>query len=184
MQRTGTNRRKRIIFLVVCILIFGVMIFLDQWTKHYFKNRVLNNGDITVIDGFFYFTYTVNKGAAWSFLSDKAWAQIFFKVLTVVAILAFILYFIYAFIKKKKYLQVVILLILAGTIGNFIDRLMYGGVTDFISFVFGSYSFPVFNLADCFLVVGVILLLINFLFIDEKAIFKKKNGNKESSDNN
>ncbi len=183
MQRTWSNRRRLIVFSVIALVILGATIFIDQWTKNYFKNLFLENGKTTVIDGFFYLTYTVNTGAAWSFLSDVSWGQLFFKILTSVAIILFVLFYVYALIKNYKWLQVSICLVLGGTIGNFIDRVLFDGVTDFISFVFGSYHFPVFNLADSFLVVGVIMIIVHYLFIDGNAVFKKKNGKKDLSDN-
>jgi len=71
--------------------------------------------------------------------------------------------------------------VVGGTLGNFIDRLSFNGVTDFISLVFGDYYFPVFNLADSFLTVGVIMLIVHFLFLDESALFKKNNGKENDS---
>lgn len=177
MSGTGANRRKRIILAVVAVVVLALTIFLDQWTKLYFKEYVLKNGKITIIKDFFYLTYTVNTGAAWSFLADVSWGQTFFKIITAVALVCFVLFYIYAFVKHYKWLQFSIVLVLGGTIGNFIDRIVQNGVTDFISFIFGDYSFPIFNLADSFLVVGVIMVLVHYLFLDGNAVFKKKNGN-------
>lgn len=181
MQGTGTDRRKRIVLIVIAIVILALTIFLDQWTKSYFKSYVQENGKITVINGFFYITYTVNTGAAWSFLAGVSWGQTFFKILTSVALVIFVAFYVYALMKNFKWLQFSVVLILGGTIGNFIDRIVQDGVTDFISFVFGNYGFPIFNLADTFLVVGVIMVLVHYLFLDSNAIFKKKDGNKDLS---
>ena len=181
MQGTGTDRRKRIVLIVIAIVILALTIFLDQWTKSYFKSYVQENGKITVINGFFYITYTVNTGAAWSFLAGVSWGQTFFKILTSVALVIFVAFYVYALMKNFKWLQFSVVLILGGTIGNFIDRIVQDGVTDFISFVFGKYGFPIFNLADTFLVVGVIMVLVHYLFLDSNAIFKKKDGNKDLS---
>lgn len=183
MQGTRTDRRKRIIFLSVAIVILALTIFLDQWTKKYFSNYVKENGNITVIDGFFYITHVVNTGAAWSFLSNVTWGQLLFKIMTPIAIIAFSFFYVLAFKKNYKWLQISIVFIIGGTIGNYIDRLVASGVIDFISFVFGEYRFPVFNLADCFLVVGVIMVFVHYLFLDNNAIFKKKDAKKDVSDN-
>lgn len=183
MQRTWTNRRRIIVFSIIAVAILGFTIFIDQWSKVYFKDLFSQNGKTTVINDFFYLTYTVNTGAAWSFLSDVSWGQIFFKVLTSVAIVLFFIFYIYALKKNYKWLQVSVCLVLGGTIGNFIDRVRFGGVTDFLSFVFGDYHFPVFNFADSFLVVGVVMIIIHYLFLDGSAVFKKKNGRKEVSNN-
>ncbi len=183
MQGVGADRRKRIILIVISVAVLALTIFLDQWTKKFFKEYVQENGKITVIDGFFYLTYTVNTGAAWSFMADVYWGQTFFKILTSIALVCFVLFYVYAFIKNYKWLQISIAFVLGGTIGNFIDRIVQNGVIDFISFLFGSYSFPIFNLADSFLVVGVIMILVHYLFLDSSAIFKKKNKNEQISDN-
>lgn len=178
MQGTGLARRKRInkfLILTFSLITMALLIVVDQVTKICFKNLYEESGRTTVIDGFFYFTYTVNTGAAWSFLAGKSWSQTFFKVLTVLAILIFIFIYYLAYKKSYKWLQFSVSLTLAGTIGNFIDRLLYDGVTDFISFVFGSYHFPVFNVADICLTIGVSMMVIHFLFLDENAVFKFKN---------
>ena len=173
MQRTWLDRFKRIIVIALPFIVLALTIVLDQVTKCYFKNLYEENGKTMVIEDFFYFTYTVNTGAAWSFLSDVSWAQTFFKILTCVALIMFGLFMAYACVKKIKWLQYSLAFIIGGTIGNFIDRLLYSGVTDFLSFIFGGYYFPVFNLADSFLVVGVIMMAIYLFFLDENAIFKK-----------
>lgn len=181
MQGTRADRRKRIIIECLFILLLAVLVVVDQITKKHFSSTIKYGESVPIIDGFFYFSYYINTGAAWSFLSGVSWAQTFFKVLTAIALVLFIIFYIFAVRKNYKWLKVSLILIISGTLGNFIDRLILNGVIDFISFVFGSYHFPVFNLADSFLVVGVIMLLIHFLFIDEGAIFKRKDG-KENTD--
>ena len=183
MQGTGTDRRKRIIFATIAVVILACVIIFDQLTKSYFKNYVQENGNVTVIDGFFYFTYTVNTGAAWSFLSGVSWAQTFFKILTSIALVFFAVFYLYALLKGYKWLQISLVFVMGGTIGNFIDRIIQNGVTDFIGFIFGSYYFPIFNLADSFLVVGVIMITVHYLFLDFNAVFKKKDEQQDLSDN-
>lgn len=182
MQRIGANRRKRIITEIAFLVLLALLIAFDQITKRYFSTTIELGERIPVIDGFFYFSYALNTGAAWSFLSNVAWAQTFFKITTVLALIIFIILYVYCLKKGYKWLKVSLIFILSGTIGNFVDRLLINGVIDFISFVFGEYAFPIFNLADTFLVIGMIMLVINFLFIDKNAIFKRKNGDKKVSD--
>ena len=67
----------------------------------------------------------------------------------------------------------------AGTVGNFIDRLALNYVRDFISFVFGTFKFAIFNVADICLVVGVVMIVYYILFLDKDAVFKKNNGKKD-----
>lgn len=175
MQRTGADRR-RIISCVISVVLFVLLVLIDQIVKIYIKrtNELANWKTVTVIEGFFSITYTTNSGAAWSFLSGKDWAQTFFKVLTSVALIVFILLFIYATKKNKRFMRISFVLLSAGAVGNFIDRLAYNYVVDFLSFRFGSYSFPVFNVADALMTVGIILLLIDLLFVDSDAVFKTK----------
>lgn len=175
MQRIRSHR-SRVISCVIYILLFCLFVLIDQAVKIYLKsaNALGEWSDKVIIDGFFYFTYTTNSGAAWSFLSDKAWAQTFFKILTGVALVIFIWLFIMTTRKDKKLMRFSVVLLAAGAVGNFIDRLAYSFVVDFISFVFGSYHFPVFNIADALMTVGIILFIIDLLFVDESALFKRK----------
>ena len=178
MQGTRVNRRRIIIEISLALLLLA-LIAVDQITKYHFSHTFYMYQIQPVIPGFFYFSYTINTGAAWSFLSEVPWAQTFFKILTVVALIIFIAMYVYSLKKGYKWLKVGLIFIIGGTLGNFIDRLSMGGVVDFIGFIFGEYNFPIFNLADSFLVVGVIMLLIQFLFIDENAVFKRKNASKD-----
>ncbi|MBE7087492.1 MAG: signal peptidase II [Clostridiales bacterium] len=180
MQGTWTDRRKFIITSVVSAVAIILLIVFDQITKIYFKT-LYEGGEwvkTTIIPNFFEFRYTVNTGAAWSFLAGVSWAQTFFKILTAVSLIAFFAFFVYALKKRKKVLIISLILIIAGTIGNFIDRLAYNGVVDFISLIFGDYYFPIFNLADSFMTVGIILMIIHYFFLDENKVFTK-NGNKD-----
>ncbi len=182
MQGTGANRIKRLILECIPVLLMLLCIVADQVTKKHFA-EVCADKDITVIENFFYLTYTVNKGAAWSFLANVSWGQIFFKILTAIALVLFVFFYIYAFKKNHTWLKYSLAIVVGGTVGNFIDRLMYDGVTDFLSFIFGTYRFPVFNIADVCLTIGVIMLIIHFLFLDENAVFKKKDEVNEVSNN-
>jgi len=181
MQGTRTNRRRIILSLILPLVVIAILIFLDQITKVVFKNLYFEHGRTTIIDGFFYLSFLENKGAMWGFLSNKAWAQTFFKIFTGLALVAFAFYFVYAYKKGYKWLKYAVVLIISGTIGNYIDRLFFNAVRDFIGFIFGTYYYPLFNLADCFLVIGVIMVVIHYLFLDNNAIFGKKNGKKTDS---
>ncbi len=186
MQRTWTDRLKSILKILCPILVLGVCVLFDQLTKIYFRNNYAYGQNNFIIRDFFYFTYTVNTGAAWSFLADKPWSQTFFKILTGVALVAFSFFMVYALRKNKTWLSYSFSLIIGGTIGNFIDRLVFNGVTDFIGVLFWGNPFPIFNLADSFLVVGLIMLIIYLAFLDENALFRKSNNssqNEKTEDN-
>lgn len=141
------------------IFLIGLIIALDQLVKYIIVSNVTIGSYITVINSFFYITHIKNTGAAWSILSGKRW---FFVVITSVAIVI-IGYYLYK--AKHKLLKISLALILAGASGNLIDRVIHGEVTDFLEFHFGSYIFPVFNLADTSVVIGTALLAIYMFFI-------------------
>ena len=140
---------KAIVF-VLC----GVL--LDQITKYYVAHNFIQGARQKIIDGFFYLTYVRNTGAGFSILQGQRWV---FIVLTLIALPLFI----YLYTKtnpSKKFERIAYLLLISGTIGNFIDRLLYGSVVDFLDFFIFGYDFPVFNVADIFITVGVALYLL------------------------
>ena len=177
MQRIRANRR-RIIIETLFILLLLSLIAIDQVTKYHFSHTIELGGRKPVIDGLFYFAYEVNTGASFSFLSGVSWAQTFFKILTSFALVIFVFFYLIAIKNNYRWLKVGLVFIISGAIGNFIDRLAINGVIDFISFTFFPF---VFNLADAFLVVGAIMLVIHFAFLDKNAIFKRQDANKEIS---
>ncbi len=178
MQRIGLNGRLKVALSIVFAIIFcALLVVVDRVTKNYFS-KLFDNDFGTyekrfIIDGFFYFTLRANSGAAWSFLAGVSWSQTFFKVLTCFALLMLIGVFYYALRQKTIWLQVTTIVMFAGALGNFIDRLLFNYVVDFIGFIFGSYYFPIFNVADICLTVGTIMFIVYLLFIDKNAIFKK-----------
>lgn len=183
MQRTWTNR-IRIVNAVLFLLLILFFVAIDQFAKGYFK--ILDEKDLLgrkeVIKDFFYFTYLENTGAAYGFLGGKPWAQTFFKILTVLALIMFAVIFVYSIKFDYVFLSFSMALVIGGTVGNFIDRVLYSAVSDFLNLVvFGNDIFGVFNLADVFLCVGVFLFVIHCLFLDSNAIFRK-NGNNQATD--
>ena len=178
MLRNGANKRKIALELLPIVLLIFLLL-LDQITKTCAKN-LHDNADwmsTTVISNFFELRYVMNQGAAFSFLAGVEWGQTFFKCLTVVAIVLFFIYYVHICKKGCKWARYALILMFAGMLGNFIDRLYYDGVVDFISLIFGSYHFPIFNFADIYMTVGVIMLILHFFFIDKDAIFRKKKSN-------
>lgn len=151
-----------------------VIIALDQVTKWIVVSLKPNMQPI--INGFFYFDYQRNTGAAWSILSGNTIILAFFSLIIGVA-------FIFYRIKKDKVLtnlmKLDIAFIVGGTLGNFIDRAFYEeGVIDFLSLVFGNYYFPVFNIADMTLVIGFIGLALLVALNKEKIPSSIDEGNK------
>ena len=111
------------------------------------------------------FTFVVNYGFAFGFMNNPSLNQI----LVSLVILAIIVYFLYLLIKTQdKIFQLTLTLILAGALGNFIDRIFRGFVIDFIDIYIGKYHWPAFNIADSCITVGFVVLMINILFLNKK----------------
>ncbi|WP_018921323.1 signal peptidase II [Salsuginibacillus kocurii] len=144
-------------------LLAVVIISLDQWTKRLVVNNMEIRESIPVIDGFLYLTSHRNAGAAFGILQGQQWL---FYIVTVVVTVALI-YYMYLYAGRSVWYGLPLGLLLGGAIGNFIDRILFGEVVDFVDVYFGAYSFPIFNVADAALVIGVILLL-GRIFLDER----------------
>lgn len=144
---------------MIWIIIIIFLTALDQLTKFIVQSNIERFEMIPIIDKFFYFTNVINKGAAWSIFQN---GRYFFIVTTTIVLI--ILFFV-LFKSEDKLLKYAISIIIGGAIGNLIDRVIIGGVTDFLDFYFGSYHFPTFNVADSCIVVGSILLAYYLLFI-------------------
>src|SRR5690625_2307479 len=144
-------------------LIAIFVILIDQWSKWIIVQRMDVREQIPVIDGFFSITSHRNKGAAWGILQDQ---MVFFYIVTVIVIVG-IIYYLHKYLKGQVGLSIAISLILGGAIGNFIDRIFRKEVVDFLDFIIISYDFPIFNVADSALVVGVLLFII-FSLIEER----------------
>ena len=150
---------------IIYVLIIVAIVAADQITK------ALTDGlkSVEIIKDFLYISSTKNTGAAFSMLGDAPWAQTFFLVLTVIAVLAAIFFLVFNK-KKSKWLDTSVVIIIGGAIGNFIDRVSLSYVRDFIYVTI----FANFNVADIAISVGAIMLIVYLLFIDADAVFKSK----------
>lgn len=156
----------------ISFIIAAAVVLIDQITKLVVEINYVKDEVHTLIGSFLYLTKVYNTGAAWSSFSDNT---VFLVILSLVASVLFI-FLIMRFVKpfkQNKLLSISAGFILGGTVGNLYDRFLTSidkrnGVIDMIGVNFGSYSFPVFNVADSFLVVGAILLVIDVLFFMEK----------------
>jgi len=143
------------VWIIVILFIAG----LDQLTKYIVMCNIKHGEMIAVIEKFFYLTNVTNKGAAWSILQNRKYFLIIMP--SIVSIVLF--YFLFK--TDSKLLRISLSFILGGAIGNLIDRIFRGGVTDFLDFHFGKYNFPTFNVADSFITIGTVLLAYYLLFI-------------------
>ncbi|QFK73226.1 lipoprotein signal peptidase [Pradoshia sp. D12] len=151
-------------------LIALLIIMIDQFTKWLVVKYMTLGESIPIIDNFLYITSHRNRGAAWGILQGQMW---FFYIVTTVVIIGIVFY-----IRKfstDKLTGISLGLILGGAIGNFIDRIFRNEVVDFVHTYIFSYSFPVFNVADSALCIGVGLLVIA-MFMEEKRAKELKNG--------
>lgn len=144
--------------------ILGIaIIFLDQVTKLLVVKFMELGESIPLIDGFLYLTSHRNEGAAWGMLQGRMWL---FYIITVFVIVVLVMFYKRE-AKTSLLLQTSLVLLMAGAIGNFIDRLLFQKVVDFVDTVIFGYDFPIFNVADASLTVGVILMMIQIFFFDK-----------------
>ena len=157
---------------ILPIIAVAVLILLDQGTKFWALASLKPIHNMTLVEGFMDLTFVENRGVAFGMFSGQRW---FILLLTGVIAVGLIWFYV-TMPKKKEYfpLRVSLVLVLSGAIGNIIDRLFRGYVVDFFEFTF--FEWPVFNVADIYVVVGVILLALMILFVvkDEDLDFKKK----------
>ena len=145
--------------MITYIIFIVIGLILDRITKTYAINNLIEkpyNG--TLLN----FTYLENRGAAFGILQDS---RLFFIILTLAIVAVLVYYFIKNYKKNPIILNIALAMIISGAIGNFYDRLFQGYVVDFIEFAF--IKFPVFNIADIFVTIGSLLMIIYLLFLEE-----------------
>ncbi len=160
--------------------LFGILVILlaafDQWTKRLAYGGLRVNGPVVLWDGVFELLYSENRGAAFGILQGKQ--GLFFLV--AVAVFIVVLLFLGRMPSGKRYLPLFgcLVLLMSGALGNLIDRMFRGFVVDF--FYFKLIDFPIFNVADCYVVVAaaLLILLTGFYYKEEEFEFLSK---KESS---
>lgn len=140
-----------------------LLIGIDQFVKIWALNELKYKGAITVIENVFNLTYVENRGAAFGLFQNN---QIVFVAVALIASIVG-LYVLHSNKINSKICKFSIVLIIAGALGNLIDRVRLDFVVDYFDFVF-IWNY-VFNLADCFIVVGTILLCICVVFFDDNT---------------
>ena len=154
------NKNKTIL-VITDFLLLVFLVFLDQLSKHFAVIYLKDQMPVNIVPGVFELNYLENRGAAFGMLQGQ---KIFF-ILIAVVILAAIVYVLYKTPVQKKYtkLHIVLILIAAGAIGNMIDRLRLNYVVDFL--YFSLINFPIFNVADIYVTLAAIWLVILMLFV-------------------
>ena len=146
-----------------------VVIILDQWTKWLAETNLTFLEPVPVIEPFLNWTLAYNYGAAFSFLADAGgWQKWFFAGLALLMSLFLIGYLAKA-PRQAKLLSLGLALVLGGAVGNLIDRLLHGHVIDFIHVHYADiWHYPIFNIADIGISIGVLLIVIDMLFLEKK----------------
>lgn len=151
------------------------VILIDQWTKWLAQTKLTFHDPVPVIEPFLNWTLAYNYGAAFSFLADAGgWQKWFFAGLALVMSIFLIVYLIKA-PRKATLLSFGLALVLGGAIGNLIDRLLHGHVIDFIHVHYADvWHYPIFNIADMGICIGVALIIIDMIFLEGKREGKLK----------
>lgn len=148
------------------VYFIALIVFLIDFLS---KNLIINNfqllKSVELIPNFFYITYLQNTGAAWSIFRNGS------LFIAVISLIIFIL--ISNYIKKLKLENIWSIIsfgfLLGGILGNFVDRVVYGYVIDFLDFKIFGYDYPVFNFADIMIVIGTIMIAIKIIRGDKDA---------------
>jgi signal peptidase II len=155
------TRRKYVLFTVFTV----VSLLLDQWTKVMARDVLRPRGPFNpkvIVEGYFDLRYAENPGVAFSMFQDLPGGRILLTLLAVVALVVVIAYLRKTPVESTR-VHIALGLVGGGAIGNLIDRVMYGKVTDFIVWKKGIHEWPAFNIADAALCVGVGLILLDWI---------------------
>ena len=172
---------------VVSFLLAIVLVVIDQFTKQLAITHLMFQEPIPIIENVFSLQFRINTGIAMSMLEGERWL-ILPITCVVMALLAVML--LRSDLRHSKMFSISCAMILGGGVGNLIDRLTYKYVVDFL--YFELIDFPIFNFADCCVVVGAILLFVYILFICKESdisslrgvVFGSKRNKKEQHDDN
>lgn len=150
--------------MIFNLILTTILVIIDQITKYLTVQNIELGEVIEFIPNIVSLTYVRNTGAAFSILEGQMW---FFYIVTTIVV-AVLIYYMYTEARNERFLGVLLAVILAGAIGNFIDRLVLQYVVDMIKLEF--IDFAIFNVADSYLTVGVILLFIYTIYQERKGV--------------
>ncbi len=150
---------------MTALLCVVILVLMDQFSKFLVVVNLKGKPPLVLIDNFLSFYYIENRGAAFGILQGR---KLLFTIVTIVVVVI-LLYMLYKYYKTSSFLfKTSLVLILGGTLGNFIDRIRLDYVVDFISTRIFGYDFAIFNLADTFIVIGSFLLVLMILLHDNE----------------
>ena len=156
--------------VLISAIACAVLIGLDQATKFLALTRLKPIDSMTAVKGFLDFTFVENRGAAFGILHGKRW---FFVILTVaVSVVMIVAFFKMPKNKQYNWVRLCLVLLFSGAVVYLIDRMFHGYVIDFLEVTF--ISWPVFNLADVFVVTGTLILAYLLFFVIKDEPKKEK----------
>ena len=145
--------------------IIAAIVALDQWSKWMIKTSYNLYQSEPIIEGFFYFTYVTNDGMAFGLSFPGGKTILLIVTITLTGVIMWMLW------KEKNSHNLIrygLTLILAGAIGNLIDRILYGKVVDFLDIMVGNFNWYIFNVADSSVTSGMILFILHTIIVGEK----------------
>ena len=156
-------------------LLLGLAVVLfDQLTKQAVRANLTYGESRPLIDGFFNLVYVRNDGAAWNLLSGHG----LILILISTAVLILLLIYHRSFLQDRLLDRIIFGLMIGGIIGNLIDRIRFGWVTDFLDFQFGAtYHYPSFNVADSSICIAVTLYIVANFISSKKNVAVEERGN-------
>ena len=162
----STLRRRNILFTVAAV----VSIFLDQWTKVLARANLSLDAwqGVTVIEGFFNLRLSMNTGVAFGMMQKLPGGRIILSIIGLAA-LALVFYYLRQTTLRQTRMHLALGLVAGGAVGNLIDRIYFGKVTDFIVWHYKGHEWPAFNIADAALVVGVCRMALEMMLEKRQA---------------
>lgn len=149
-----------------------VVIILDQLSKYYVMEHILNEYGAISFTSFFNLVRAWNTGVSFSMFENGGTVGVILLSTLSITIVCFLLYWLYK--EEIKVIQVALGFIIGGAIGNVIDRVSRGAVFDFLDFHLGDHHWPAFNLADSFICIGATIIIIHGLFFAHKKEEEEK----------
>lgn len=150
---------------ITYFVMIAILLIADQWSKALIARNIILHSSKEVIPGFFQIVHIRNKGAIFGFFSQSGNRYVYLLLtLASMAALGLVVYYFFKAPPEERWLKISLSLIMAGALGNFIDRVFKGYVIDFLDFSVKGWHWPSFNLADSCISIGAILLIFIFLF--------------------
>jgi len=147
------------------LFVSAILVLADQVSKTIVVRTMSLYESVPVIENFFHFTYITNDGMAFGI--DFPFGYFIFSLVSALLTI-FLFWYLWSARNDSLVIRLGLAMIIAGAVGNLIDRLMLGEVIDFLDFMIGNFHWYVFNLADSYVTVGMVLILTDSIFLEKK----------------